>query len=324
MEKFFLKIWYQDVYYANLVSLFLIPLSFIYICLFYIRALFYKNKKFSVPIICIGNINIGGTGKTSTLLTLIEEIKKKGKKVSVLLRGYGSSNKSIFYKVSKSDPFNKVGDEALLYANCVPTYITKNRAFAIEKIINEKQTDIILLDDGFQDRSFHKDKTILTVNGKRGFGNKLCLPAGPLRELIRPALKSSQFVVIIGDDLHHITKKYDYDNLEFYNAIVKAVDVFDKKNYLAFSGIGNNDGFFDTLKNKGYEVIKKISFPDHYQFTRKDLESLLDKAKRENLSLITTEKDYVRIPEDYRKNIDCFKIKLEIPNIEKLIRNLIN
>ena len=75
MEKFFLKIWYQDVYYANLISLCLIPLSCIYICLFYIRALFYKNKKFSVPIICIGNINIGGTGKTSTLLTLIEEIK---------------------------------------------------------------------------------------------------------------------------------------------------------------------------------------------------------------------------------------------------------
>ena len=324
MEKFFLKIWYQDVYYANFVSLFLIPLSCIYICLFYIRALFYKNKKFNVPIICIGNINIGGTGKTSTLLTLIEEIKKKDKRVSVLLRGYRSSNKSIFYKVSKSDTFDKVGDEALLYANCVPTYVTTNRTFAIEKIINEKQTDIILLDDGFQDRSFHKDKTLLTVNGKRGFGNKMCLPAGPLRELIRPALKSAEIVVIIGDDLNHIKKKYDYDNLEFYNANIKAVDVFDNKNYLAFSGIGNNDGFFDTLVSKGYNVIKKKSFPDHYQFTRKDLESLLDIAKRENLSLITTEKDYVRIPEDYRKNIDCFKIKLEIPNIEKLIRNLIN
>ncbi len=324
MEKFFLKIWYQEVYYANLVSLFLIPLSCIYICLFYTRALFYKNKKFSVPIICIGNINIGGTGKTSTLLTLIEEIKKKDKRVSVLLRGYGSTNKSIFYKVSKSDTFNKVGDEALLYANSVPTFITTNRTIAIEKIINEKQTDIIFLDDGFQDRSFHKDKTLLTVNGKRGFGNKLCLPAGPLRELIRPALKSSQFVVIIGDDIQDITKKYDYDNLEFYNANIESVDVFDKKNYLAFSGIGNNDGFFDTLKNKGYKVIKKKSFTDHYQFTRKDLESLLDIAKRENLSLITTEKDYVRIPEDYRKNIHCFKIKLEIPNVQKLIRKLIN
>ena len=78
------------------------------------------------------------------------------------------------------------------------------------------------------------------------------------------------------------------------------------------------------MKNEGYDIKKKKSFPDHYQFTRKDLESLLDKAKRENLSLVTTEKDYVRIPEDYRKNIDCFKIKLEIPNIEKLIRNLIN
>ena len=324
MEKFFLKIWYQEVYYANLASLFFIPLSCIYISLFYLRALFYKNKKFNIPIICIGNINIGGTGKTSTLLTLIKEIKKKDKRVSVLLRGYGSKNKSIFYKVSKSDTFNKVGDEALLYANCVPTYITTNRNFAIERIINEKQTDILLLDDGFQDRSFHKDKTILTVNGKRGFGNKMCLPAGPLRELIRPALKSAQFVVIIGDDLHHITKKYDYDNLEFYNANIKAVDVLDKKRYFAFSGIGNNDGFFDTLKNEGYDIKKKKSFPDHYQFTRKDLESLLDKAKIENLSLITTEKDYVRIPEDYRKNIDCFKIKLEIPNVEKLIRKLIN
>ncbi len=324
MEKFFLKIWYKEVYYANFASLFLIPLSWIYISLFYLRASFYKNKKFNIPIICIGNINIGGTGKTSTLLTLIEEIKKKEKRVSVLLRGYGSKNKTIFYKVSKSDTFDKVGDEALLYANCVPTYITTNRTLAIEKIINEKQTDIILLDDGFQDRSFYKDKTLLTVNGKRGFGNKMCLPAGPLRELIRPALKSAQFVVMVGDDLHNITKKYDFDNLEFYKANIKAVDVFDKKSYLAFSGIGNNDGFFDTLKNKGYNVIKKKSFPDHHKFTRKDLERLLDNAKKENLSLITTEKDYVRIPKDYRKNIHCFKIKLEMPNVEKLIGKLIN
>ena len=114
MEKFFLKIWYQEVFYANFAALFFIPLSCIYISLFYLRALFYKNKKFNIPIICIGNINIGGTGKTSTLLTLIGEIKKKDKRVSVLLRGYGSKDKSTFYKVSKTDTFNKVGDEALI------------------------------------------------------------------------------------------------------------------------------------------------------------------------------------------------------------------
>ena len=93
--------------------------------------------------------------------------------------------------MSKQDPLHKVEDEAILYQKCVKTYINKNSAFEIEKIINEKQKELILVDDGFQDRSFHKDKTIRTVNGKRGLGNKLCLPAGPLSHLIRPALKSS-------------------------------------------------------------------------------------------------------------------------------------
>ena len=132
--------------------------------MFYLFRIFKTEIKIDIPILCVGNINVGGTGKTSTLLEIIKHFKNKEKNICVLLKGYGGK-KHKFKKVSPNDLATLVGDEAILFSNHVPTYISTNRMLAVNKILNDISPDFILLDDGFQDKSLFKDKNILMVNG---------------------------------------------------------------------------------------------------------------------------------------------------------------
>ena len=217
-----------------------------------------------------------------------------------------------------------MGDEAILFSNHVPTYISTNRMLAVHKILNDISPDFILLDDGFQDKSLFKDKNILMVNGERGFGNGLCLPAGPLRELIKPALKKAQFLIIVGDDKTKIKGMYKNINIDTLTASIKPLYVNKNKKYLAFSGIGNNQSFFDTLIDNNCSVLKTVEFPDHHFFSENDLNKLKKTASDNNLSLITTEKDFVRIPEEKRDGIECLKVKIKLHNMDKFMHKLVN
>lgn len=323
MEKFILKIWYSNKIYYNIISYLLLPLSFVYILAFYIPKLFREEYNVGIPVICIGNINVGGTGKTSTLLSIVKQLSASGKKVCVLLRGYGGQ-KTSFKKVLPSDSAQVTGDEAILYSNCVPTYIANNRKNALIKIKEEISPDFIFLDDGFQDKSVFKDKNILMVNGQRGFGNGLCLPAGPLRELIKPAIKKADFLIIVGEDDTRIDIKLKNTDIVTYSAVINVVNIDKNKNYLAFSGIGNNQSFFNTLKQNDYSVFKTIEFPDHHYFSKEDLDRLNKIAAANNLTLITTEKDFVRIPEEIRLGIECLKIEIALDKMNELINKLTN
>ena len=261
MEKIILNIWYSNQIFYRLVSYVLIPVSLLYILIFNLIRIYKTEHKIDIPIICVGNINVGGTGKTSTLLEIIKYLKNKEKNICVLLKGYGGK-KHTFKKVSPNDSATLVGDEAMLFSNHVPTYISTNRMLAVNKILNDISPDFILLDDGFQDKSLFKDKNILMVNGARGFGNGLCLPAGPLRELIKPALKKAQFLIIVGDDKTKIKSMYKNINIDTLTASIKPLYVDKNKKYLAFSGIGNNQSFFDTLIDNNCTVSKTVEFPE--------------------------------------------------------------
>ena len=217
-----------------------------------------------------------------------------------------------------------MGDEAILFSNHVPTYISTNRMLAVNKILNDINPDFILLDDGFQDKSLFKDKNILMVNGERGFGNRLCLPAGPLRELIKPALKRAQFLIIVGDDKTKIKSMYNDIKIDTLTASIEPLYIDKNKKYLAFSGIGNNQSFFDTLINNNCTVPKTVEFPDHHFFTEDELNHLKKMASDNNLSLITTEKDFVRIPKEKRKGIECLKVKIKLPNMDEFMHKLVN
>ena len=162
------------------------------------------------------------------------------------------------------------------------------------------------------------------VNGARGFGNGLCLPAGPLRELIKPALKKAQFLIIVGDDKTKIKSMYKNINIDTFTASIKPLYVDKNKKYLAFSGIGNNQSFFETLIDNNCTVLKTVEFPDHHFYTEGELNNLKKIASENNLSLITTEKDFVRIPEEKRKGIECLKVEIKLPNIDEFMHKLVN
>ena len=323
MEKIILNIWYSNQIFYRLVSYVLIPISLLYLLIFYLIRIFKTEYKIDIPIICIGNINLGGTGKTSTLLEIINHFKINNKNICVLLKGYGGK-KTIFKKVSPDESAVQVGDEAIIYSNHVPTYISTNRRLAVKKILDDVNPDFILLDDGFQDKSLFKDKNILMVNGERGFGNKLCLPAGPLRELIKPALKRAQFLIIVGNDKTKIESMYNDIEIDTLTASIEPLYIDKNKKYLAFSGIGNNQSFFDTLINNNFNVPKTFEFADHHFYTEGELNNLKKIASENNLSLITTEKDFVRIPDEKRKGIECLKVEIKLPNIDEFMHKLVN
>ena len=160
VENILQKIWYNKNVFFTLLSILLFPFSFLYFVIFYIKQTLTIENEFTTPIICFGNINIGGTGKTSTLLSLLPDLIKVKPKLVILLRGYKGTVKSTHKVDPKYDNALTVGDEALIYANSFKTFISSNRLKAIKEIIKTENPDLIILDDGFQDKrvKYHRGK----------------------------------------------------------------------------------------------------------------------------------------------------------------------
>ena len=324
-ENILQKIWYNKNILFILLSILLLPFSFLYLVIFYIKQTLTVENEFTTPIICFGNINVGGTGKTSTLLSILPELIKINPKLVVLLRGYKGAIKSTHKVNPKYDTALTVGDEALIYANNFKTFISSNRSKAIKEIIKSENPDLIILDDGFQDRRIKKNKNIVLVNGSRGFGNNLLLPSGPLREMPSLALKKTDIIILIGEDLNCFARRYQNQMNKkdvFYGKIVSLENGLNK-NFLAFSGIGNNESFFKTLEKNNYNLVEKLSFPDHYQYTKQDIERIINTSKQKNLIPITTEKDINRISPSLKDQIKYLKIKIEIDNKNDLVNKIL-
>ena len=301
LNKSFLNIWYSRNIIFRIISILLLPLSIVYLLVFNIRAYFRKTHSFEVPIICIGNIVVGGSGKTSIALAIIKMLPEK--KVVVLLKGYKGKLKGTIKVDKTKHSVIDTGDEALLYAKVGVTYICSDRKDAIDTIIKNEKPDIIILDDGLQDSSINKSKSIIAINGRRGFGNKFLLPSGPLRQNISSAINKDYIFLIIGEDKTNISSKY---NNRFFKAeIIGEIDG-NNRDIVAFSGIGDNDGFFQTLENYRFNLIKKISFPDHYHFSKNELQVLRKIFKRLKIGIAVN-------PENF--NIDYLKDIKKIINV---------
>ena len=325
LENILQKIWYSKNTLYKFLSILLLPLSFLYLVIFYIKRTLTLENEFDTPIICFGNINVGGTGKSSTLLSLLTELIKVKPKLVILLRGYKGKIKYT-HKVDPSyDTALTVGDEALIYANNFKTFISSNRSAAIKDIIDSENPDLIVLDDGFQDKRVKKNKNIIIINGNRGLGNSLLLPSGPLREIPSLAFKNTDIIILIGED--HTNFKFKYKNqinqIDLFKGKIVTINNGKDKNFLAFSGIGNNDSFFDTLEKNNYNILKKLPFPDHYQYSRQDIEKIINTSQRNGLIPITTEKDMIRIPPNLQNQIKYLKIKIEIEDDGKLIKRIL-
>jgi len=293
----------------NLISFILYPLSAITFLINITKKLSNK-KKFKIKTICIGNIFIGGTGKTSLAIEINLLLKKKFKTVFI-----------------KKNYKNQI-DEINLLSNTGMIISTVSREHALLSAINKKY-QLAILDDGLQQKNINYDLTIACFNSEYGIGNEYILPAGPLRESL-DEVKNYDLIFLNGEKknkkllskLNSINK-----NLIIFEGKYKPLNLknFDlKKKYLMFCGIGNPHEFEQTLIKYKFNLSKKIIYPDHYKLTSTDLKQLIDKAKKENLILVTTEKDFLRLNKSQRKNIKFLKIKLEIKNKKNLEKILMS
>ena len=291
------------------------PLSWVYGWLVKKRFELYFPVPMAKPVICVGNLVTGGAGKTPLVMSLIDEMKKKGHNPHILTLGYGGEEIGPVQVSSDRDTSRYVGDEALLLVDKAPTWVSKNRPLGAQ-IAMDSGADIVVMDDGFQNPIIFKDFSIIVIDGKVGFGNKNLMPAGPLREPIGQGINRAQALVIIGDDMLNIEEKIrrtDPD-IMILRASIKPCDsninVKDKK-LAAFAGIGRPEKFKESLEDAGAEVVLWKSFGDHYEFKEDDLLPIIKEAEAKDLTLITTAKDFVRIPEALQGKIEIFKIELE-------------
>ena len=215
-------------------------------------------------------------------------------------------------------------DEVDLQKQIGTVYQNKRRIEAIKKAIQNK-ANIAILDDGLQDFSINKNLSIVCFNEKQWIGNGLTIPSGPLREDLS-ALKRANCVIINGDKNAYIENKIFEKNREikiFYTKYKpQNISEFNNKKIIAFAGIGNPENFFDLLKANKLNIVETIKFPDHHQYSEKELKNLLSKIKENNTILLTTEKDYFRISESYKQNINYLKIEVEIENRNQFIEEI--
>ncbi len=281
----------------------------------------YKSK---LPIICVGNINVGGTGKTPTCLAIADILAANGKKISFLSRGYKSKQKYVFVDVNHTA--NDVGDEPLLLMEKAPVVIAPNRIIGA-KMIENTDTDIIIMDDGFQNPSLFKDFSVIVIDGEAGFGNGKIFPAGPLRETIETGIKRTNAVIIIGNDNFEIKNKIKkLSNIPVINAaIIEKENNFNNKDVIAFAGIARPEKFYKSLKKSGANIIKTFNFPDHHQFSNKEIKSITEQANKLKAVPVTTKKDYVRLENIHKDNIQYLDIelKLDTTELKDIIENAI-
>jgi len=286
-------------------SILFFPFSLIYFFLSYIKQL-KRSKKFHVPVVCVGNIYLGGTGKTPLAKEIFKITRSLGKNPAFVKKYY-----------------NYLEDEIKMLEGMGKTFAAKERAEGIELLI-KNNNNIAILDDGFQDSSIRKNFSILCFNQKQWIGNGFLIPSGPLRERLS-SIKRADCIVINGDKdniIENQINKIKQLKIFYTKYKPKNLEILKDKKIFAFAGIGNPLNFFELLKKNNLQLLNYQSFPDHYNYKKKDLDNLKSKAKELNALLLTTEKDYCRIDSDFRKGIEKLDVDLEIDSKEEFI-NLI-
>lgn len=263
-----------------------------------------RGKAAGVPVICIGNLTVGGAGKTPTAVAVARLLINAGRRVIFLSRGYGGDTVAPTRVNAARHSAAEVGDEPLLLARLAPTIVSPDRIAGAE-MARAAGASAIVMDDGFQNPSLSKTLSIVVIDGSRGTGNSHVIPAGPLRAPLRTQMRHAHALLILGTPSAQCEAAIAeaqargipvlHGDLE---AEADAVSSLIGYRVLAFAGIGNPGKFFATLANAGISVSVTQDFPDHHRYTRADAEKLVERAARENLVLVTTEKDLVRIARD--------------------------
>ena len=305
MNFFKPKFW--DKNQISFFSVLLFPITLLIKFLVFFKTLLAKKYESLIPIICVGNIYLGGTGKTPLCIEIFSILKNLNMNPAFVRKKYESFQ-----------------DEADLMKQVGPVYQNKKRIKAIQEA-TQNSVNVAILDDGFQDLSIKKNLSIICFNEKQWIGNGLTIPSGPLRESLS-TLKKTDCVIINGkknkDIENKIFSKNEKIKIFYSNYKPQNIDEFQSKKIIAFAGIGNPENFFDLLMDNKLNIVGTIKFPDHHKYSEQVLENLSNKIKDNNSILLTTEKDYFRISKNYKKNIKYLKIKVEIKNKNQFIEEI--
>lgn len=252
----------------------------------------------NAPVLCIGNLTVGGSGKTPMAIGLAKAAARRKFQPGIVLRGYGGSHSAPHRVDLEHDTARSVGDEAMLLARTAPAAVGANRARSAQMLIDDG-ADFIIMDDGFQSRSLHMDYALIVLDARRGIGNGHVIPAGPLRAPLRDQMRLADAIVQVGDgeggEVVVRAAARAAKPVMLASLRPKRMPALKGKRLLAFCGIGDPAKFFETLRGQGHEVAVTRAFGDHHMFTEADARALLDQSGAEALTLVTTEKDAARL-----------------------------
>ncbi len=303
---------FWDLPKPNFISYLLTPFSLPIILRNFLFNFLKREKSLSIKTICVGNIYLGGTGKTPLTIKIYEILKKLDKKVATIKKNYSNQK-----------------DEQLLLKQKTSLIVSKSRKNAIQQGI-DKNYDILIFDDGLQETKIDYDIKLVCFKSKNWIGNGQLLPAGPMREKIS-SLKRFDAVFLNGnsDDLEKIENQIQTINskIKIFKTYYKILNIQKhdlNSKYLIFSGIGNPSDFKEILIENKFNVVREIIFPDHYEYSENDFKKIQNNAKNENLKILTTEKDFMKIPDKFKKEINFLAIDLIVQNENKLIELLKN
>ena len=277
-----------------------------------------------VPVVCCGNVTVGGAGKTTLVLDLAHRLS--GRSVHILLRGYGGASTET-HRVAPNDPASLVGDEALLLAQVAPTWTGADRAASARAAI-QAGAEILLMDDGLQNPTLAKTLSIMVIDGRTGFGNGRVLPAGPLREPVAAAAARCTAAVLIGPDATGALTRLP-PNLPVLLADLRqdpSIATLAGRRVVAFAGIALPEKFFTPLRDAGAVIAAARPFTDHHANTAAELDKLLREATEQDALLVTTPKDAVRLPPAIRSRVIVIGVGLnwrEPSEIDQLLDRII-